>query len=74
MINVAFFYKSNPNYSRPRIIEPVKDLIDALFEGSSDITKPDNVTSTGKEPTELKEDELIIYYPIIKGFSFGDKL
>jgi hypothetical protein len=56
----------------------VKESIDLgyFFRGSSDnlIIKPDNVTNTGKEPTELKEGELIIYCPTIKGFSFSDKL
>jgi hypothetical protein len=27
-----------------------------------------------KQPTELKENELIIYHPAVPGFSFGDKL
>lgn len=78
IVDITFFYKSNSNYSRPRIIEPVKGSIDLeyLLKGGSNnlIIKPDNVINTGKEPTELKEDELIIYYPTIKDFSFGDKL
>jgi hypothetical protein len=76
MVDAAFFHKSNPNYSRPRIIEPVEAIDIGFLFGSSGnfITKPDNVTSTGKEPTELKEDELIICCPTLKGFSFGDKL
>ena len=76
MVNIAFFYKSNPNYSWPRIIELVEVInIGFLFRSSSNfITKLDNVTSTGKELTELKKNELIIYYPTLKGFSFGDKL
>jgi hypothetical protein len=79
MVDAAFFHKINPNYSRPRIIEPVKQEstdIGYLFGGGNDppTTKPDNVTSNGKEPTELNENELIICCSTIKGFSFGDKL
>jgi hypothetical protein len=79
MVDAAFFHKINPNYSRPRIIEPVKQEsidLDHFFWGTKDDskTKQDEVTSNGLEPAELKENELVICCPTVPGFSFGDKL
>jgi hypothetical protein len=77
MVNAAFFHKINPNYSRPRIIEPAKQdsLNNILLKGDDNsINKIDKITSSGKEPTELEEHKLIICCPIIPGFSFGNKL
>jgi hypothetical protein len=79
MVDAAFFHKINPNYSRPRIIQPAKqdssNNIYILFGGEDNSTnKTDKITSGEKEPTELEEHELIICYPTVPGFSFGDKL
>jgi hypothetical protein len=77
MVDVAFFHKMNPNYSRPCIIKPAKQhsLTYILLEGDDNsINKTDKITSSGKEPTELEEHKLIICCPIVPGFSFGDKL
>ena len=77
MVDAAFFRKMNPNYSRPCIIEPAKqDSLDSILFGGNDnsTNKTDKIISSGKEPTELEEHELIIYCPTVPGFSFGDKL
>ncbi|KAH8719447.1 P-loop containing nucleoside triphosphate hydrolase protein [Phaeosphaeriaceae sp. PMI808] len=36
--------------------------------------QPERVRSTGLEPADLMEDDLLIYCPTVPGFSFGDKL
>jgi hypothetical protein len=67
----------NPNYSRPCIIEAAKqNSLDSILFGGDDSStnKTNKITSSGKEPTELEEHELIICCPTIPGFSFGDKL
>jgi hypothetical protein len=77
MVDAAFFYKINPNYSRSCIIEPAKqNLLDSILFGGDDssINKTDKIISSGKEPTKLEEHELIICCPTVPGFSFSDKL
>jgi hypothetical protein len=79
MVNTAFFRKMNLNYFRSRIIKPAKqDLsnnIYILFEGEDNsLNKTDKIINNEKEPTELKEHKLIVYYSTIPGFSFGNKL
>ena len=74
MVDPDFFWKMNPNYSRPRT-----DL---------DVTRPNKsgqppppgygpsnrvVKSDGIEPAELTEDDLLICCPTVLGFSFGEK-
>ena len=34
----------------------------------------DQVKSTGKDPTEIDEDDLILCSPTVPGFNYGDKL
>jgi hypothetical protein len=70
MIDPDFFWKMNPNYSRPRT-----DL---------DVTRPSQpppgwssrtvVKSNGVEPAELTEKDLLICCPTVLGFSFGEKV
>jgi hypothetical protein len=70
IIDPDFFWKMNPNYSRPRT-----DL---------DVTRPNQpppgwstrtvVKSNGIEPAELTEDDLLICCPTVLGFSFGEKI
>jgi hypothetical protein len=79
MVDAVFFRKMNPNYSRPRIIESAKQdssNITYIRLGGEDnsTNKTDKITSSGKEPTELEEHELIICCPTVPGFSFSDKL
>lgn len=80
MIDGAFFRKINPNHSRPQINEPANiksgtSAIDVdLFSEISSEPPPDQVKSNGMEPTEMKENELLIYCLTVPGFSFGDKL
>jgi hypothetical protein len=75
MIDAAFFRKQNPNYSRPRITEPVEPDCDGLYDISDLLSEQDDqVQSNGKRPEELKEDELLTCSPTVLGFSFGDKI
>jgi hypothetical protein len=70
MIDPDFFWKMNPNYSRPRT-----DL---------DVTRPSQpplgwlsrtvVKSNGVKPAELTEKDLLICCPTVLGFSFGEKV
>jgi hypothetical protein len=79
MINIAFFRKMNFNYSRLRIIKLAKqdssNNIYIFFKGEDNSpNKTDKIINNKKEPTELKEHKLIVYYLIIPGFSFNNKL
>jgi len=78
MVSAALLRKINPNYFRPYIIEPVKQKstdIGYLFWGQGRLQ---NHVGRGhqlwKQPTELKENELVICCPTVPGFGFGDKL
>jgi hypothetical protein len=75
IIDPAFFRKINPNYSRPQVSEK-RERKSALFVfGEDDSTKRiDEVTSNGKKPTELTNDELLICCPTVASFSLDDKL
>ncbi|KAG4427614.1 hypothetical protein IFR05_016902 [Cadophora sp. M221] len=64
MIDADFFWKMNPNYSRPRA-----DLAETGWRppGSHRV-------KGGVELADLKEDELLICCPTVLGFSLGEKL
>ena len=77
MVNAVFFYKMNPNYFRLYIIKPTKqDLLNNILFGGNDnsINKIDKIINNGKELIKLEEYKLIIYYLIIPGFNFDNKL
>lgn len=79
MIDRVFFHEANPNYTRPRINESTKqDLSDEdwmIFGIDDRSTKQsDQVRSTGKDPAEMNEDDLILLSPTVPGFSYGNKL
>ncbi len=64
--------ENNPNYVRPRIsgLTEKKSLDDGWFT-----LVPDNeVKNNGEEPSEMKEDELLLCSPTVRGWSFGNKL
>jgi len=78
MIDRVFFHEANPNYTRPRIHESAKQdsdeswMIFGIDDRSTD--QSDQVKSTGKDPAEMNEDDLILCSPTVPGFSYGNKL
>ncbi len=77
MVDAAFFRKINPNYSRPHITEAADmESIDlSLFMFNVSESEPDNhVQSNGREPADMKENDLLICSPTVYGFSFNDKI
>jgi hypothetical protein len=83
MLNAAFFRKINPNYSRPRINEPVnikgKKYIGfsinlATLLDLSNLSNPDKVKSNNTDLAEIKKINFFIYCPIILDFSLNNKL
>jgi len=73
MTDADFFWKMNPNYSRPRadLAATVWDRhrLPPGYEPPRDQVKSDDV-----EPVELKEGDLLICCPTVPGFSFGEKM
>src|SRR5271156_4337306 len=56
--------KINPNYSRPQVSEKREKKSSLFVFGEDDSTKRiDEVTSNGKKPAELTNDELLICCP-----------
>jgi len=72
MVDAAFFRENNPNYVRPRIsgLTERKYLDDGWFT----LVPENEVKSNGREPTEMKEDDLLLCSPTVRGWSFGNKL
>jgi hypothetical protein len=74
MIDPDFFWKMNPNYSRPRtdldVTRPNRSgqLLLPGYSSSRNVVK-----SGGVEPAEITEDDLLICCPTVLGFSFGEK-
>jgi hypothetical protein len=66
MVDADFFWKMNPNYTRPR----------ANLAGTRWALSPgfDRVKCDDIELFELKEDELLICCPTVLGFSLDEKL
>jgi hypothetical protein len=66
MVDADFFWKMNPNYTRPR----------ANLAGTRWASPPgsDRVKCDDIELSELKEDELLICCPTVLGFSLDEKL
>jgi hypothetical protein len=72
MVDADFFWKMNPNYSRPRA-----DLAGSRNSNVSGGPPPPPskpIQSEDVEPAELTEDDLLICCPTVLGFSFGEKL
>jgi len=75
MIDPAFFRKINPNYSRPQVSEKRETKSSLIVFSDDDSTKRmGEVTSNGRKPTELTNDELLICCPTVAGFSLDDML
>jgi hypothetical protein len=83
ILDAAFFRKINPNYSRPRINEPVntkgKEYIGFSFNldillDLSNLSNPDKVKSNDTDLAEIKKINFLICYSIIPGFSLSNKL
>lgn len=72
MVDAAFFRENNPNYVRPRIsgLTEKKSLDNGWFSFVFD----DEVKSNGRAPSEMKEDDLLLCSPTVRGWSFGNKL
>jgi hypothetical protein len=78
MIDSDFFWKMNPNYSRPRadLAEMSRDRVVRLGgppplppQSSRNIIQGEDV-----EPAELTEDDLLICCPTVLGFSYNKKI
>jgi hypothetical protein len=82
MIDADFFWKMNPNYSRPR-----NDLAGTRLGNSLSVVyvggppppplgRPprDHVKNDDVELDDLTEDDFLVCCPTVLGFSFGDKL
>jgi hypothetical protein len=79
MIDAVYFQEANPNYTRPRISESGRqgssDIAGILFWGDERSTnRSDQVKSNGRDPVEMKEDDLILCSPTVSGFSYSNKL
>jgi hypothetical protein len=84
MIDAAFFWKVNPNYSKPRITDPVESELelsglefaeDGIFIFGQPESEPaDQIQSCGKELARMNEDDLLICCPTVLGFSLNDKI
>ena len=78
MLDAAFFRKMNPNYVRPQPHKLAKkndsDGHFDLFSESSSEPALDQIKGNGAEPTDMKENDLLICCPTVPGFGLGDKL
>jgi hypothetical protein len=75
MVDADFFWKMNPNYSRPRADlagNRIRNISSNQGGPSLSLSKP--VQSEDIETAELTEDDLLICCPTVLGFSFGEKL
>jgi hypothetical protein len=74
MIDPDFFWKMNPNYSRPRTDLDVTRPNRSGQPPLPGYTPPQHVVkSDGVEAAELTDDDLLICCPTVLGFSFGEK-
>jgi hypothetical protein len=80
IVDPVLFREYNPNYTKPSVDELRKHtnsdmyIFDfaKLFDDPAE-KKLDKVKSNGKEPAELKNDNLLICSPTVLGFSLNDK-
>lgn len=82
MIDAGFFWKMNPNYSRPRTdlagTRPGNSLT-VVYVGGPPPPPPgwlprDHVKSDNVQLDDLTEGDFLVCCPTVLGFSFGDKL
>jgi hypothetical protein len=81
MINADFFWKMNPNYSRPRIdltgTRPPRNSLSVVYV-SGPLPPPlgsrEQVKSDGLELDDLMEGDFLVFCLTVLGFSFSDKL
>lgn len=77
IVDPVLFRENNPNYAKPSIDEQRKyrtnDIWTICF-GEPAEKKLNKVKSNGKEPTELKHEDLLICSPTVLGFSLDNKL
>jgi hypothetical protein len=73
VIDPDFFWKMNPNYSRPRTDLDVMRPNRSGQPPPPGYPPPGQLKSDGVEPAELTEDDLLICCPTVLGFSFGEK-
>jgi hypothetical protein len=81
MIDADFFWKMNPNYSRPRTdlagTRPPGNSLSVVYVGGPPSPPPgsrEQVKSDGVELDDLTEGDFLVCCPTVLGFSFGDKL
>jgi hypothetical protein len=74
MIDAAFFQNMNPNYSKSKANEDDAGPISLFSLLRPFQWQPEQVRSTGLDPTDLTEDDLLICCPTVRGFSFSNKL
>ena len=80
IVDPVLFREYNPNYTKPSIDELRKHTnsdmyvfdFAKLFDNPAE-KKLDKVKSNGKDPAELKNDDLLICSPTVLGFSLNDK-
>ena len=79
MVDLTTFRHVKPNYSRPRI-EPVDtdsdgfDLAYQLFGEPSSNSDLDQVKHNGLDPRRMRENDLMICCPTMRGFSLDRKI
>jgi hypothetical protein len=73
MIDAAFFWKMNPNYSRCTS-KKTRNIVRAWRNGTLDKLSDNQVMSGSIELATMKEEDLLICCPTMLGFSFSDKL
>jgi hypothetical protein len=69
IVDASQFQKVNPGY--PRLQDKVAVL--DIFSGTSTDHFSERVKCTGKHPSELSEDDLLVCAPTVLGFSLSDK-
>ena len=74
MVDVAYFRKISPNYTRPYINElarPSSSNISYIFLSSN--TDTEEVKTNGLDTTTISEGDLMICSQTVYGWSFGNK-
>ncbi|OJD12102.1 hypothetical protein AJ78_07251 [Emergomyces pasteurianus Ep9510] len=69
MVDASRFRKVNPGY--PKLQDRIAVL--DMFNDSESDDFIERVKCTGKSPSELTEDDLLVCSPTVLGFSFGNK-
>ncbi|KAL2044439.1 hypothetical protein N7G274_003144 [Stereocaulon virgatum] len=71
MVDVAYFRKCNPNYTRPRINELARPS--SSNDGFIMFYDAEEVKINGLDPTSMSESDLMIRSQTVYGWSFGNK-